>query len=311
MEPMGFKINIMNLRKYTLVKVCSICGKRIIDFPLSKRNYCVSCSNSIKNNPNRKQTRYGYSVYQEITCVCGHTMRIPTSGGAFHCSCCGMRLSAPGMPSIEIEGSDHKEVMEVAQQYYNIAASVMSPNKEIYTENELCSYIQRALLNAQKNRITASMSEDEINDLIRDNLSMVYEVHDQTRQGLSESEKSSGEIDLLIYNKNRMPIALIEAMRLSYLEKDLIDRHIQKVMSKYDPIGCPFLFVLSYVSAKNFRKFWENYLTYLQSHQFTYERCDELIESDLIFAESRHASVTLNRSGKRIRVHFFAIHISE
>lgn len=184
-------------------------------------------------------------------------------------------------------------------------------NTDIYQEEVLCNYILKALVNVQKNPIYRGKLEDEINDGIRDNLSMIYPILDQTRQGESESGLSAGEIDLLILDSQGLPYALIEALRLPALDKENLSKHIDKALYKYDPIGCPYSFIFTYVKTEDFQAFWDKFIKYLCDYQFAYEIEKPLIEVIHGFAESRHARVILNRNGILVSVHFYAIHIRD
>jgi len=178
----------------------------------------------------------------------------------------------------------------------------------IFEENILCTNILKALVNIQKNPIYKGKKEDEINDGIRDNLSMIYETKDQTRQGESESGKGAGEIDLLICNQG-LPVAIIEALRLPSLDQENLDKHINKALEKYDPVGCPHAFIFTYATGKDFLSFWDKFYGYLQNYKFPYDILKSVEEISLPYSESRYAKVLLNRNGCPVNVHFYVIHV--
>lgn len=92
------------------------------------------------------------------------------------------------------------------------------------------------------------------------------EIHDQTLQGLSSNKKKAGEVDLLICENNKA-IALIEGLKLSCLNKDYIDKHIEKAVKNYNDLGTP-TFIISYVSVGNFADFWDKYSAYLAEYDY-------------------------------------------
>ena len=83
-----------------------------------------------------------------------------------------------------------------------------------------------------------------------------YEIKDQTRQGDSVSGKDAGEVDLQIC-KSGMPLVMIEGIKLKSLDKNNLDIHIKKVMTNYDPNGCPYAVLLIYCTADIFNDFYK------------------------------------------------------
>lgn len=175
-------------------------------------------------------------------------------------------------------------------------------------EERLCRDFLKALIAVQKNQIYKGKQEDEINDGLRDMLNMAYDVKDQTRQGVSESEKQAGEVDLLI-TEDGLPTALIEALKLPSMNKDYVHEHIKKALINYDPVGCKYVFLFSYYNGANFESFWEKYIHYISEYPFPYDKVNDLSEVEAQYAESRHAIIGLKRSGINIHLHFYAIHV--
>ncbi|EGI5430009.1 hypothetical protein F9653_15360, partial [Listeria monocytogenes] len=80
-----------------------------------------------------------------------------------------------------------------------------------------------ACIKLQANFHYKNVTEDERNDFIRDLLvARGYFVNDQTRQGTSKEGKASGEVDILIQEKN-IPYAIVEALNLSSLNSNYLD----------------------------------------------------------------------------------------
>lgn len=105
--------------------------------------------------------------------------------------------------------------------------------------NEILKQLLAACVKLQANAIYYNATEDQRNDYIRDILDAVgYDVKDQTRRGLSPSGKAAGEVDILI-KEHGFPITIIEALNLDSLNKEYLDKHIDKIYN-YDTAGNKF-----------------------------------------------------------------------
>lgn len=176
-----------------------------------------------------------------------------------------------------------------------------------YSEETVCKMIFKALNNIQKNKIYNGKTEDELNDVMRDSLEMVYQIKDQTRQGVSQSGKGSGEIDIQICKEN-MPYAIIEGLKVNSVNKDYIETHLNKLLTKYDPVGCPMAYALIYASVNSFDKFWKKCFAYIcDEYDFPYSVVEGPEEIHIIYTDSRHAKVILERNDRKVSLHIFAI----
>ena len=184
------------------------------------------------------------------------------------------------------------------------------PTQTLINEDKISTDVFRALLNVQKNPIYIGQKENTINDGIRDMLDSNYGLKDQTRQGLSESGKDAGEVDLMLYNDG-LPIALMEGLKLSSVDTTKIDSHINKALENYNPIGCPLVYILMYVTAKGFKEFWEKLVKHLMALKFSYEVLEGLCEIGPVYGDSRHGKLILQRNGIPINVHVYAIAMKE
>lgn len=180
------------------------------------------------------------------------------------------------------------------------------PTQTLINEDKISTDVFRALLNVQKNPIYIGQKENTINDGIRDMFDGNYGLKDQTRQGLSESGKDAGEIDLVLYNDG-LPIALMEGLKLSSVDTTKIDSHINKALDNYNPIGCPLVYILMYVTAKGFKEFWEKLVKHLMAFKFSYEVLEGLCEIGPVYGDSRHGKMILQKNGIPINVHVYAI----
>lgn len=178
---------------------------------------------------------------------------------------------------------------------------------EEWAEGEISKKIFRALQNIQRNSIYWGKNENVYNDIVRDNLGMVYEVNDQSRQGVSPNGDDAGEVDLQLCDDGN-PVVMIEGVKLTSVDRDRIKQHIDKVLTCYDPLGCPYAYLLIYVKVRDFGGFWERFMCYIKNEYiFPFELKEEISEVSHIYTDSRHAKAKVIRSGKLVSVHFFAI----
>lgn len=178
-----------------------------------------------------------------------------------------------------------------------------------WTEETMSMNIFKALLKVQGNKTFFGKKEDELNDCVRDILSMVYEMKDQTRQGTSPSGKDAGEVDLQIC-RDGLPIAMIEGLKVNSVDRNYIQIHLDKVLTCYDPFGCPYTYVIIYATAKKFADFWVNCLNYIrEDYSFPYAVKEEIQELNHIYASSRHAKIVLLRDDRELVVHFYALSV--
>lgn len=177
-------------------------------------------------------------------------------------------------------------------------------------EEALVKDILMSVVNLQKNHTyTHTSKENEMNDFIRDMLGMKYEKVDQTRQGDSVSGKDAGSIDIQLL-KDGMPVVMIEALKLSSLDQNELSIHIDKVLKNYDPNGCPYAVILVYATMAGFDEFHKKFIKYLNEYEFPYLRETDIVDVDTDYTEIKHVQTILKRTDKRVRVHFFTVHIN-
>lgn len=176
-------------------------------------------------------------------------------------------------------------------------------------EKEISDKILRALSKMQRNHhYDADSSEDTMNDYVRDLLDESYIIKDQTRQGESEEGDEAGEVDIQICYEG-LPIVMIEGIKVSSLEQERLDTHMNKVLTKYDPNGCPYAFLIIYTTIKNFDLGYKKILKYFQEYEYPYPRETDIVDVDTGYGELKHAQIILNRNGQRTRVHIWTAHI--
>lgn len=166
-----------------------------------------------------------------------------------------------------------------------------------------------ALVNLASNQLYSGYSENQRNDVLREHLRMVWGVRDQTRQGTSESNCDAGEVDILLTDKLHMPIAIIEALCVTSLEKKKIDAHINKALTNYDPLGLPVCSLVIYCSSVQFGDFWSKLMDHLKDYPYPFPMFQSFEENHLSYSSLRHAKAILIRKGQPLCLHVYALHI--
>ena len=185
--------------------------------------------------------------------------------------------------------------------------SAPSPLSDSLSEEIINRNISKALVQLQSNKIFWGKTEDELNDGVKGYLNMIYETKDQTRQGISTNGNGVGEVDLQIC-ENGLPIAMIEGLKVDSVNRGYIQTHIDKVLVNYDPVGCPYAYVIIYVTSKNFSEFWIRCTDFIKDeYEFPYVVKKPFHEVNHMYTESRHAKVVLERNGRETTVHFYAL----
>lgn len=199
---------------------------------------------------------------------------------------------------------------EHLDEYREDCSTVQIEDDSRIPEAEICDKMLRAISKLQRNfHYNADSSEDTMNDYIRDILDESYTVKDQTRQGESENGNEAGEVDIQIC-LDGLPLVMIEGIKVASLERDRLDNHMNKVLTKYDPNGCPYAILLIYSTVKNFDLGYERIYNYFQKYSYPFPQESNLLDVDTGYGELKHAQIILNRNGQRIRVHIWTAHIS-
>ena len=165
---------------------------------------------------------------------------------------------------------------------------------------------ERVCANVSYNALS---SENTINDYFRDMLlSKGYdETKNQTRHGISVSGKDAGEVDILL-TKGGNEIAIFEGLKLSSVNKDYIDEHIEKAVDNYNALGTA-TFIVSYVSTTNFQGFWERFIEHIKCYLYRMEIKKLLQELVYPNAATRVATAILSRDGFDFPVYYIVFKI--
>ena len=93
------------------------------------------------------------------------------------------------------------------------------------------------------------------------------------------------------------------------MERERLDSHMNKVLTKYDPNGCPYTFLIVYTTAKNFDLGYKTIFNHFDKYSYPFPRECSLLDVETGYGELKHAQIILNRNGQKIRVHIWAAHI--
>ena len=105
------------------------------------------------------------------------------------------------------------------------------------------------------------------------------------------------------------PIYLVEGIKVDSLERERLDTHMNKVLTRYDPNGCPYAFLIIYTTVQRFDLGYENIFNYFKAYEYPFPSETELMDMDTGYGELKHAQIILNRNGQKIRVHIWVAHI--
>jgi hypothetical protein len=135
-----------------------------------------------------------------------------------------------------------------------------------------------------------------------------YSTKDQTLWSKSHEGKSAGEIDIMVKNNKGIPFTIIEALNLSYLDKNYTVKHIDKVFT-YDTTGFEHNFILVYSSAKKFGEFWDRYMRFISNHNYQYkflsvEEVQDYHNTDIRIIKAKHI-----RNGKEVYLYHLGINL--
>lgn len=182
---------------------------------------------------------------------------------------------------------------------------------ELNKDNNIDKFLKdllRLCVKLQANIHFRNVSEDTRNDYIRDMLSYRnYDVKDQTRRGCSATGISAGEVDILIEESN-MPFTIIEALILSSLSQDYLNKHLNKIYN-YDTAGHKFNICLTYAEVKDFGSFWKKYCDYVSVYDYPFAMVDfdKNADDNFPYSEIRFMTTTHKRNGKPTILYHVAV----
>ena len=135
----------------------------------------------------------------------------------------------------------------------------------------------------------------------------LFTVADQTRYGMSASRKEAGEADLIL-RKDGKDVAIVEGLKLAYVDDASLKRHINKVLNNYNVLGIPTYFLI-YAIAKKFDKFWKRLYSYLELYDYPFPMIGNMETINVPFATVRVAGLTLEKEGHGLEVTFIVVNL--
>lgn len=150
--------------------------------------------------------------------------------------------------------------------------------------------------------------ENDRNSYLRDLLSVnrKYVICDQTLNGKSLKGKNAGELDLLIKNYKQQPIAVLEALTLTAVNKKYIADHIDRLFL-YDTWGLKNNYILCYVEAKNFYGFCDRFENFIVNYDYEYSF--QRIKGQSHYSEIYIYDVVLLRNEKETVITYILVNL--
>lgn len=184
-------------------------------------------------------------------------------------------------------------------------------------QNQLIQDIISACQTMQSTKIYWKASEDDRNTFVRDILrAKGYYIADQTRSGKSSTGKRPGELDIEIRESSDSPWTVYEALNISSFAqtyKNDWNEHLSRLLDNYNPLGYPFLFLVSYLecSKDRFKDIWLDYY----AHASTYSPPNYSLQS--VEAQNddsfyiRSAQCVYDRAGLPTTVYHICVRLGE
>ncbi len=181
----------------------------------------------------------------------------------------------------------------------------MSSAKDIFKDLVLIG--ERLCINAA---FDETSKENTINDYVRDMLCYkgYAEVKDQTRHGISSNGKDAGEVDILLTKDNK-EVALFEGIIPHSATDKRIGEHIEKAVTKYNPLGTP-AFIVAYVKTNNFIDFWKHYYNYISNYNYNMNIKKSMMELGAPNASTKCSQIILSKDGFDFPVFFICFKIN-
>ena len=110
--------------------------------------------------------------------------------------------------------------------------------------------------------------------------------------------------------KDQYPVTLIEALKLDSIKEKYISDHIDKIY-KYDTMGHNFNFLISYVTTKNFKCFFERYKKFVCELKYPYELKSYAINAAKQHSEIRTIEMVLDRQGIDTKLYHIIVHMPD
>lgn len=170
--------------------------------------------------------------------------------------------------------------------------------------------ILSASISAQAFNSIKQLDENDINTYYRELLKQQgFEVSDQTLRGQSSTGISSGELDIFIENKDKSPLTVIEALKLTSVDSANIIKHINKIFG-YDTAGLKENIVLIYAYPSDFSSFCNKYKNFIVSEKFKYDLYNVTYMPFDRISEIKMIESSYERSGMKRKLYHIIVNFS-
>ncbi|MDC5852969.1 hypothetical protein [Vibrio europaeus] len=166
---------------------------------------------------------------------------------------------------------------EIVRKPVSDLAKIVSNDSETRIESFLYNNVFACLKEILKRgrnleKLVDKKDENAINDwftsLFNQRMaSFSIELSDQARIGSAESDKNVGETDGLIRDSNNSSISMFEALNLKYIDKTVINKHLNKI-TKYDRESVSSIFIVSYCYFDKFTDKVNDYCEHIKKEQY-------------------------------------------
>lgn len=126
-------------RRSEIIARCINCGRIIYVNERKEKEKCIYCGylNFVDEAIINSQSDDTY-VSKKIRCVCGHTMTVPANHDRrMMCPRCGMQIYVKGIAQINIQGENHREVLQVAHEMLNQGYTLVNKGRKLDMERIL------------------------------------------------------------------------------------------------------------------------------------------------------------------------------
>ena len=204
------------------------------------------------------------------------------------------KMFAEFFPDVDLE-EYHDLMPKDLQELYDEAKQEIKEDEYVDIEKMVYDDIIFCCETVQADISLKNALENTINDSIRNLLkaTKIYCVSDQTRRGASGTGKEAGNVDILV-EIGQYPVTLIEALKLDSIKEKYISDHVDKIY-KYDTLGHNFNFLISYVTTKNFKCFFERYTKFVCELKYPYKLKSYEINEAKQYSEIRTIEMVLDR----------------
>ena len=129
-----------------------------------------------------------------------------------------------------------------SQKHLSLCSQIVNSIEVLHQDSSLFQRGICALQTIQRDHISDTVIENNLNDRYADLLAQTYglvNVRREDRQGACATGTNRGEVDITLY-VNRQQFALIESVKLTAVDKTELSDHLGRLIVNYNPLDVPF-----------------------------------------------------------------------